>query len=190
MHFGCNAHGNRPVRGSNANKNDRGSGRLTKREPNHYRSPDRSRRPHTGGDEDPGERKNPSGGVKHLDGGPDHPDVSRDAPLQAYQAPDSGGKGQGVIALPLDGTRELGRHPADIAKGGLIPTEGSPIVNALLARHTTLDRPTWTTPGSACHVVSRRRGVGRRGRVIQANAGGVCRPDPDRSTEVSGKRPM
>ena len=79
--------------------------RLTKPEPSEYGSPDRNRRPHSGGDEDPGEKKNPSGVSNHRDGGPDHPDVSRDAPLQAYQAPDSGCKGQGVVALHFDGTR-------------------------------------------------------------------------------------
>lgn len=132
------------------------------------------------------EKKNPSGGINHLDGRPDHPAQTRDVPLQAYQAPDSECKGQGVVALQLDGTQVLARDPAVITTCGLIPIEGSPNVSALLAWHTTVERPTWATTVSACHAASVRSGVCRSDRDIHGIAGGFCRPDPDRSTEVSG----
>ena len=190
VHFGCNAHGNRPVPGSNANKSDRGSGGLTKPEPNEYGSPDWNRRPHAGGDEDPGEKKNPSGGSNHLDGRAEQPSHPGMLHCKRTKHRNPGARVSDTSVRRLDGTSELGRGPADITMSGLIPSEGSPIVNALLARHTTVERPAWAMSGAACHVVSPRRSVGHRGRDIQGIAGGVCPPDPDRSTEVSGTPTM
>ena len=136
------------------------------------------------------QKKNPSGGVNHLDGRPDHPDVSRDVPLLAYQAPDSGCKGQGVIALQLDGTWVLARDPADITTGRLIPREGSPIVNALLEPDIPEDRPVWATAVPVRHAVSARSGVCLVGLTVPWNTGAMNRLETDRSGEVSGKPSM
>jgi len=94
----------------------------------------------------------------------------------------------GRASLPSNLTeyRELGRGPADITEGRLIPNEGSPTVNGLLATCTTWGRPAWATPRYARHVPSPTMTVGRRGRMIQRGAGGVSQLGPDRSTEVSG----
>ena len=100
-----------------------------------------------GGDEDPGKRKTrqvcritvTGGRIILLIPGMLHCKRTK------HRIP--GARGRASLPAHLTEHRELGRGPADITTGGLIPSEGSPIVNALLARHTTLDRPAWATPG-------------------------------------------
>ena len=84
----------------------------------------------------------------------------------------------------------LARDPADVTTSGLIPIEGSPIVNVLMARSTTEDRPTWATANSERHAASVRSDVCRMGLTIQWNASAMNRQEPDCSGEVSGKPSM